>query len=338
MNAADPILQLGEDGGFLLFETVGALILSDGILVVENEPPRLRVVDWHGTTIRDAGRAGGGPGEYQTIGSVARLRGDSVFVYDIDAKRVSILDRGLEFARSFALTGDESPMVTRAIPGLGGVVGSTAARIMPGGGPGRYRPETSLVLFDSAGSFRLTLAPMLAREMHVVENGGFIIPLLPRVSIWSATPTNVYLGTGESTLLEAVDPVGVRRPFAEVNADPMVLTEREKRAVVDSLAQRATEARARRVRRTAERVPLPDALPPYDDMLVDDQLHVWVASYGNPLRRSRPWYSYSESGDLLRTVCLPTTLQVTDIRAGVAVGIQLDSVGRERIAAYRLNE
>lgn len=59
------------------------------VFVSELRPPEIRVFDANGEYVRTIGRAGGGPGEFRTIGSMGFL-GDTLWTVDGSLKRVSL--------------------------------------------------------------------------------------------------------------------------------------------------------------------------------------------------------------------------------------------------------
>ncbi|HSG07339.1 MAG TPA: 6-bladed beta-propeller, partial [Longimicrobiales bacterium] len=90
-----PLLVLGgqEEAGHDLYRVRGALWLGDGrIVVADAGSAELRFFDTAGRLVRVAGGRGGGPGEYRFLSFMARLRGDSLLVWDSRARRVTVTD------------------------------------------------------------------------------------------------------------------------------------------------------------------------------------------------------------------------------------------------------
>lgn len=84
--SAEPVLQIGELDGAPEYQSdrvVGVVRGVDGGIVVADAGLRaLRFYDAAGTFLRSVGRQGGGPAEFQEIGSVHLLPGDSLLVFD----------------------------------------------------------------------------------------------------------------------------------------------------------------------------------------------------------------------------------------------------------------
>jgi len=80
----EPSVVIGgadEREDYLLHQVVGATRLADGRVVVANEGTlQLRYYDPEGEHLYDAGGPGEGPGEFESLGGIVRLPGDSVLV------------------------------------------------------------------------------------------------------------------------------------------------------------------------------------------------------------------------------------------------------------------
>ncbi|MBW3569577.1 MAG: hypothetical protein KY467_00600, partial [Gemmatimonadetes bacterium] len=97
----EPALQIGTVDGpaeHQLTGVTGAVRLAGGGIVVANGGAQeLRFYDGQGRLVRAVGRAGGGPGEFQTLDALVPYRGDSVAAWDTRQRRLSVFgaDGGL---------------------------------------------------------------------------------------------------------------------------------------------------------------------------------------------------------------------------------------------------
>ena len=97
-----PVLRIGQVNGMPEHQLyrVGPLArLSDGTVVVALVS-ELRFYAADGTWMQTVGRQGGGPGEYEEIGMLRRLRGDSLLVWDGGQRRVTVLGPDGSFGRA----------------------------------------------------------------------------------------------------------------------------------------------------------------------------------------------------------------------------------------------
>jgi len=80
----------------------GALLLSDGSIVVANAERELRYYDPRGGYRSKVGREGEGPGEFRFLYWIG-LSEDSVVAYDLDLRRISTFDAAGRYAGSVRL-------------------------------------------------------------------------------------------------------------------------------------------------------------------------------------------------------------------------------------------
>jgi len=120
-----PTLDIGAMGGELeyqFFQIAGAVRMPDGRLAVADRGSgEIRFFDGAGRYLSATGQKGEGPGEFQDLFFLRKIRGDSLMVYDWSPRRVSVLSPQGEFARLFELTvlttSGGFPIVADPLPG-----------------------------------------------------------------------------------------------------------------------------------------------------------------------------------------------------------------------------
>lgn len=104
--AAKPKLEIGVAEGDERYQFINissAWKKPNGDLVaLDAGRPSLVFFDRSGTYVREAGSRGKGPGEMQSLVLAWPYRTDSIAVFDLQLRRVSVFDPVGEFARSFA--------------------------------------------------------------------------------------------------------------------------------------------------------------------------------------------------------------------------------------------
>jgi hypothetical protein len=84
--------RLEGDPDYQLFRVSAAVRRSDGAVVVANSGSHeIRVFDRDGNFVSASGRAGEGPGEYRSLSSLWRIRGDSLMAWDEGLRRATVL-------------------------------------------------------------------------------------------------------------------------------------------------------------------------------------------------------------------------------------------------------
>lgn len=130
-NAGDPpawsatrLLRIGSvAGGPEEFGRIRSLIADDAgnVYVADNLADEVRVFDAEGRHLRTIGRRGGGPGEFESLYSVAWL-GDHLGAMDPGNARISVLTPDgawIDGIRYFPITGPASLIRLHSVPGDG---------------------------------------------------------------------------------------------------------------------------------------------------------------------------------------------------------------------------
>jgi hypothetical protein len=94
--------RVDGDDRYLFGTVAAAWVRSDGgIVVVDAGRPGIILYDSAGTYVSEGGRRGRGPGEMQTPLLAWEYRGDSIAIYDLELRRVSIFGPDLRPGRDF---------------------------------------------------------------------------------------------------------------------------------------------------------------------------------------------------------------------------------------------
>lgn len=346
-----PILTLGGgDGPQDLLRVSRAFRLADGRIVVANGGTReLRVFSADGRPIGSLGRAGSGPGEFQSLGWVGRA-GDTVLVYDPSLRRLTSLlfapTGRLLGSMPFTASGNRLHGIEGRLENGDWLVAETIGT-PPMDGPSGLRRipgSVGVARADGTGSVRW-LATMPNRGFFVISPTGHperalggVAPLAPYLAVAAIGP-DVWIGD------TAVDTV-LRFPGAGGTAVPIRLpvVRRAPSAVVVSRSLAAMESRAtseegRQLFRRIHQAPfLPQLLPAFAGLIATSNgTHVWVPEYAADDSVTRHLV-YSRTGELLATIDLPAGLSLRDAGPGWVLGVTRDADDVEFLRLYRLDD
>jgi hypothetical protein len=98
------------------------LTRAGNIIALDSDDKQLILFDTTGRELQRVGRNGGGPGEFRFPRGIFVLSGDSIAVWDMGLRRMSVFDENLRFDRTeqFAkwdFAGGESALVGRLADG-----------------------------------------------------------------------------------------------------------------------------------------------------------------------------------------------------------------------------
>lgn len=315
----------------------GAVLLSDGRVVVANRNPlELRSFGPDGSPGWKAGRSGQGPGEFRGIGSVVRLAGDSVAVFDVPAQRITVFSPSGQFVRVFGLVeraeGKRS-LVTSVIGRSGGAWVLTS---VPRGAPqvGLFRDTLSVIVYSERDSSIRQLGRYPGAERYGVDpgRGAPVVgaPLLGAGGFFAATGAETLLyADGRSANLQLMPLSGAnptarsaKGPFALVPLTPKLRSA----AVMERLATSGVSAERQKLARPLQEKMVAEFKTfPSVAAIVGDSGGIWMRRYPMPGEKQQHWLRLDATNN--RTVCsltLPLNWQVIASGFGQLVVVKVD--------------
>lgn len=346
-----PLLTIGVEEGqeaYQLHRVSDAFRFPDGRIAISNSgTQQIRLFDSTGTFVRNVGRRGAGPGEFGEFSSPFLFPvGDSLLATDNNAFRLHLFGPGMRFVetRPFTMTSD----VVR--PFMAGVFddGTWLALTYENGGRLSGPPNTVLRMsytlsrFDAHGALlnRITTVDAQPRYVHRFQ-GITHFPYIPLTAspLQAAADSEVYLLRGARAELEVLDRAGrlVRIVRWQHAGSPTADTwSRYRQDVLAGI----TNAQQRTLYEDyfSLDLPLPEFLPAYDLMRVDDARRVWLRRYRLPWEEGqRDWDVIGTAGAWLGAAASPDDFTPFRIGHDTMLGVQRDSLGVERVQLLRLH-
>lgn len=274
----------------------GARILvtrfSGGPIVVADR----REILWFnksGDWIRSTGREGGGPGEFRQI-DLLQVFGDSLLVYDLALRRVSVFDSTGQLGRVTNMIGVDSvgasfPLAVLADGRL--LLGSYPT---PAPGNGLRRDSVTLRIGSASGAFTASIGRFPWVD-QIIETGAGGVSMrrvvYARTAFWSTFDVQVLVATNERFSFDWYDAGGrllrsIRRQWT-----PSPVTDGDVRAQVEEWLESfppGMEDRKAKARAMFNAGPRPADKPPYSGVVVTETGDVWAQEYDEPGQRGRP--------------------------------------------------
>jgi hypothetical protein len=205
---------------------------------------------------------------------------------------------------------------------------------------GAWRGRTVLVRVSSGGAVLDTLATLPSDERYSYSSGGSAtVEDLPfgRRTVMAVAADRIVFGTGEEYRIRSVDTAATakelfRAAWTPRRVSPADVEEYWSRMVTLGGRDDSAEAEARR-----SRVPYPETLPPYEDLLLDSGGAIWIKDAQPPQGWDDPdvWRVYSPSGVLTAAIELPARTRPQAIGEDWILALALDASHRELIHLYR---
>lgn len=349
---ADPVFTVGGQGDVALARVRAGRLLPGGrIAVGHGASPEVIAVDTAAGEVATIATAGEGPSE---LGSVTGLHlehgGDRLGVYDPARQRYAVFDPDGELVEERSLRdvwpGRGGPAVTMWAPpafvpaGVDGYFIGARADVPESDGISR----AELPLLRVRGGRVDTVTRYRGHEF--IRSGRNLGPLLlgARV-VFGASPAGVWVGdTGTPSTARWSAPGPPDLVVRWTRDLDRTVSEEDVRSALRRITDQVPESQRERARQYAERAPLPDSLPAYDDLLVDDRGVLWVGEhYGidNPRIRHLPderrqWALFAPDGTPRGRVVTPPRVDVLDVRSGWMLAVHRSGLGVETARLYRV--
>jgi hypothetical protein len=146
---------------------------------------------------------------------------------------------------------------------------------------------------------------------------------------------NAAISQGGPRQIESYDATGRLTRIARLGGARQPVTRR----VLDDLIETRSQGK-KELRRFLEdlylRMPLPDSLPTFEAVMVDDAGLLWAALYELKPEAPRSWIVFDTTGRAIGSVATPAGLRIHQIGAEFVLGVRRDSLGVERVESYGL--
>ncbi|HEV8125213.1 MAG TPA: 6-bladed beta-propeller [Gemmatimonadales bacterium] len=348
-----PVLTIGGSGkgpDYDFGEVRAAVRMGSGqIAVADGKSSVIRFYDSTGTFLRQVGRKGQGPGEFQEIGLLWSTPGDSLLVYDLVSRRLSTFDSAGNFAHQVDLAkqGFLQPR-GRLNDGIILAIGFVFNPETFAATGTATRPAQPVLLIPADSTPPDTLGPFPGIEMYAVnvEFGGRTFPNPMTVQFGHTTSVagrgnRIYVGDN------------ARYEIAVYSLDRKLIQLIRATAPEVPVTQPMREAQQARnleqMAANAERIPAPlrdqvegwiktaryaERLPPYQQIALDLDGNIWVQHFGMPDEPQRQTV-FDSTGAVRARVVLPAKMQVLEFGSNYILGSGEDADGLPFVRLYR---
>ena len=322
----------------------GGRRLPDGRVVIANAgSAEVRVYGPDRSLLASYGRKGDGPGEFQRPGLQA-VRNDSVYVFDSQHHRVSIVHLDEGFARSYEVDWTGTGFrVARGLLADGSLaIGGGMSFGSDDGFPtGVIRPESTFGWVAPDGTTETRIGDRPAAEMFAQANDqGFIARMLPfsRVTAAAVADHGLWLGTGDSYELRGYGAGGALERILRINAPTVATTGAMLDAYVEGRVDEGPEGddQRREIRQQLREMPIADHLPPFRELLVDRLGNLWAADYGPPADDSQMWTVFDIDGRVMGRIRTPDRTGLLDVGEDYVLGLTTDEFDVESLTVWTL--
>lgn len=337
--SSQPSLDLGGEGAEALLMVTSAVRTPSGDLVVANAgTAELRWFDALGRSLRTAGRRGSGAGEFQHIGWVGVVAGDSVAAWDPVLRRLSVFTPDGRFARSVPIAA-RGPFATV----VGVLDGSLLLGARSSAEPSQgsvWRDSLLLLRVDLGGKVLDTLGTFPGTEWYA-DGARVQTRPLGKQTVAAVAGNTVFVGTGDAYEIAAYGADGTPRGRLRKPHQPIRLGPRDREAFLAGVIQVGGSEQDRRERaRMLADAPFPETMPPYSSLSADTHGNLWIREMQRPgaTPEISRWSVFTPDGAQVASVRGPARFKAFQIGPDWVMGTQTDEDDVEHVRIYRIEK
>jgi hypothetical protein len=338
----EPVLDIGGEGQKALFMvTSAARTPSGGVLVANAGTGELRWFDPSGQFLRAAGRRGGGPGEFQHIGWVGMVPGDSVAAWDPVLRRLSIFGADGRFGRAVPIA-VRGPLATMVGTLDGALLLATRINAEPARGTLVWRDSLLFLRVPLQGGVPDTVGRFSGTEWYA-DAGGNRVHTRPlgKQTVAAVAESTFYVGTGDTYEVRAYGPDGTPRGIVRKAHPPMPVRPGDREAFLAEVVQVGGTEQDRQERtRMLASAPFPESMPPYTSLGTDAEGNLWVREMERPgtTPEISRWSVFNPDGEWIANVRGPARFKAFQLGRDWILGTQADSTDAEHVRIYRIRK
>jgi hypothetical protein len=342
----DPAVVIGVQSGdprYQFAQIAGAAWLQDGRIVVADAGDKeVRYFEADGTHLLTVGREGEGPGEFVNL-SLAGTVGDTVIAWDSRQNRLTVVGPRGEIERVVPLSRSDGGSIAPRVLGVlsdGNLIASfpTALSRIPADGE-VLRDSLRLWHFDYRSGQRRLIVNMPSFEAVYWRGEPYQSLLITLAPKWTIHADQIYIAPATAPEIDVFGLDGTLRLRARraVSLEPTSTADKE---LIQRIARQQAQPDAEDVTGAMAHLPIPEHLPPYDRLIVDEEGNIWARRFRSPSdpdwRRPYPWTVFRPDGVLLGEVEIPSQLDVREVRSGAILGVWSDELGVDYVRVYPL--
>jgi hypothetical protein len=349
----------GDDSLYQLLNVMGAVRLQDGRVAVANmSSGSVRIYDASGRYVRDLGRTGRGPAEFQQVMGIHRLAGDTLAVDDSHDEIEFFTPNGTHVRQLRLARGVRPLYLSGYFPFNNGTHARASWPQGHGHEPGRWLDSLAVVRY-SIGD---TNGTIISRHPAIEFTKTATLPFVQTVAFGPGggivgSGAGYYAGYADRYEIRHHRPDGALSLIVRAPWTPKPVTrddaERFKEHTINLQAEGGGAVPARLLaqrRQMMDEVQFARNLPAYQHLVVDADRNLWVRDtyvewylgegWGQSRVLSTPtaWRVFDPSGIWLGTVTLPARFNPMDIGKDYVLGLWRDEDDVEHIRIYRLRK
>jgi hypothetical protein len=321
--------RIGDEGaGDSIFfgRVVFMAVDSQGRLYLTDFPGNksIQMFSPDGVPIREIGREGGGPGEFEFPPSVHIGPGDTLYAWETNKHRLTTFspeDQSLVSSNTIGNPASRAPRPIRFLGAINqGYLMEFSGSYIPGSQVQYDMGHFAKIVTWNGNASDDRLAQLLSADFVIFEMNSLpgvrFLPYSARPHYVLSADQVLYHGMSDAiqltgTTLEGEDLHKISLPHIPV---PVSASERESRSAGIQLEQLRKDVLAN----------IPEHKPAYARLMSDDAGHIWMLLSKPDNEQTSTWLVLNDAGETVATAQVPVGMRLMAVRGGRAYGTQVD--------------
>ncbi len=340
----DLVIRSSDDASSVLFDVRDVEVLPQGHVAVANgSGNEILVFDAAGAQVAAWGGTGDGPGEFRRLDWLAALPPDTLAVGDGGLRRVTILDAGGRYIRSFgtadAVDPASSPVPARPMGLLadGSMIGAVFSR--PAAAEGTARPEVEIVALQPGAGSVDPIGTWPGEEVALFRQDGLLEVTQPpfgrRIHIAPA-PDGVWIADDDRWEARKYSVGGALSMVVRSSVGPGTVTDELLEAWIGERYRYAVDVPTlEELKEDQREIARHTTTPSFGGIVGTVDGGVAVGGFGVGTASPRMWITVDPDGTAA-AIELPAGLDVKRWGPDWVLGVVRDPLDREEIHRYRI--
>ena len=150
-------------------------------------------------------------------------------------------------------------------------------------------------------------------------------------------PDRFYVGTRDSWEIQVFDTQGQLKMILRMDREPQEVQERDLEALIrEDLAELGDPSEEATVRRRYDEMPIPETMPAFSRLKVDQLGYLWVERYRRPGDGVPVFDVLDPEGAFASSVSIPEGNRILQVGEGFVMTLHRDELDVETVRVFRL--
>ena len=333
-----PFVKLGRDHVAFHLVSDGKFMPDGRVAIAHGSSQSVLMFDTSGVLVQELGRSGEGPGEFKGINTIHPLGRDTLAIWDIMLRRITVFPGpGAPITVDLGTAPDPSGLRASApyAPYRMHAVSRDQILVVHLNEVGDARKHEREKLFAALSTWDGEYTAHVGRFFGTEWYHGVPLPLGPRGYV-AASQGVVYIGDGVLPRVSVYDTSAQAEIGLELPVSAKSLSDGEWSHVLDAFLSGVNPSVRRSVEQILADAPRPERAPSYTALRSTSDGRLWFRMYRTPGERESRWLVVTPADKSSETVIITGDHSLLDAVDDRVLLLTTDSLDAEHISIHRI--